>query len=105
MNKIKAMAAVLKFINGRNDSKEYLQGVYDYITDPVDMPARKSRTRRPRVPFPPSYQKQAPPLGMPAFVKVRVKVHQGIERPRKRHSTTITMSSIIYFQIWICTQL
>ena len=35
MNKLNAVVAVLKFINGRNDSKEYLQGVCDYITDPA----------------------------------------------------------------------
>lgn len=35
MSKLKAFAAVLKFINGRNDSKEYMQGVCDYITDPA----------------------------------------------------------------------
>ncbi|WP_294411113.1 relaxase/mobilization nuclease domain-containing protein [uncultured Ruminococcus sp.] len=35
MSKLKAFAAVLKFINGRNDSKKYMQEVYDYITDPA----------------------------------------------------------------------
>lgn len=35
MSKLNTFAAVLKFINGRNDSKEYLQGVCDYITDPA----------------------------------------------------------------------
>lgn len=35
MNKLNAVVAVLKFINGRNDSKEYLKGVCDYITDPA----------------------------------------------------------------------
>lgn len=33
MSKPNTFAAVLKFINGRNNNKEYLQGVYDYITD------------------------------------------------------------------------
>lgn len=33
MNKLNAMSAVLKFINGRNDNRQYLQGIYDYITD------------------------------------------------------------------------
>lgn len=35
MSKNDAISAVLKFINGRNDSKEYLQGLFNYITDPV----------------------------------------------------------------------
>lgn len=35
MNKLNAFAAVLKFINGRNDSKHYMYDVYNYITDPV----------------------------------------------------------------------
>ncbi len=33
MSKPNTFAAVLKFINGRNNNKKYLQGVYDYITD------------------------------------------------------------------------
>lgn len=33
MSKPNTFAAVLKFINGPNNNKEYLQGVYDYITD------------------------------------------------------------------------
>lgn len=33
MSKPNTFAAVLKFINGANNNKEYLQGVYDYITD------------------------------------------------------------------------
>lgn len=33
MNNLNAMAAILKFINGRNDSRQYLQGMFDYITD------------------------------------------------------------------------
>ena len=28
-----AMAAILKFINGRNDNRHYLQGMIDYVTD------------------------------------------------------------------------
>ena len=35
MSKLNTFAAVLKFINGRNDSKEYLQGLFNYITDPA----------------------------------------------------------------------
>ena len=35
MSKNDAISAVLKFINGRNDSKEYLQGLFNYITDPA----------------------------------------------------------------------
>ncbi len=35
MNKLNAMAAILKFINGRNDSRQYLHGMFDYITDPA----------------------------------------------------------------------
>lgn len=35
MNKLNAMAAVLKLINGRNDNRQYLQGMFDYITDPA----------------------------------------------------------------------
>jgi len=35
MSKLNAFAAVLKFINGSNDSKEYLQGLCNYITDPA----------------------------------------------------------------------
>lgn len=35
MNKLNAMAAILKFINGQNDSRQYLQGAYEYITDPA----------------------------------------------------------------------
>ncbi len=35
MSKNDTISAVLKFINGRNDSKEYLQGLFNYITDPV----------------------------------------------------------------------
>lgn len=35
MNKLQAFSAVLKFINGSNIGKDYVQGVYDYITDPV----------------------------------------------------------------------
>lgn len=35
MSKLNTFAAVLKFINGRNDSKKHLQGVCDYITDPA----------------------------------------------------------------------
>lgn len=35
MNKLNAIAAILKFINGRNDSRQYLQGMHDYITDPA----------------------------------------------------------------------
>ncbi len=35
MNKFNAMAAILKFINGRNDNRRYLQGMFDYITDPA----------------------------------------------------------------------
>lgn len=35
MNKPNVMAAILKFINGRNDSRQYLQGMFDYITDPT----------------------------------------------------------------------
>lgn len=35
MNKSTAMAAILKFINGRNDNRQYLQGMFDYITDPA----------------------------------------------------------------------
>lgn len=35
MSKLNAFAAVIKFINGSNDSKEYLQGLCNYITDPA----------------------------------------------------------------------
>lgn len=35
MNNLNAMAAILKFINGRNDSRQYLQGIFEYITDPA----------------------------------------------------------------------
>lgn len=35
MNKFNVMAAILKFINGRNDSRQYLQGMHEYITDPA----------------------------------------------------------------------
>lgn len=35
MNKLNAMSAILKFINGRNDNRQYLQGMFDYITDPA----------------------------------------------------------------------
>ena len=35
MSKLNAFAAILKFINGRNDSKKYLQGLFNYITDPA----------------------------------------------------------------------
>ncbi len=35
MNKLQSFSAVLKFINGSNIGKDYVQGVYDYITDPV----------------------------------------------------------------------
>lgn len=35
MNKLDTMSAILKFINGRNDSRQYLQEMHDYITDPA----------------------------------------------------------------------
>ena len=35
MSESNTFAAILKFINGRNDSKEYLQGLCEYITDPA----------------------------------------------------------------------
>ena len=35
MSKLNAFAAVLKFINGSNTEKKYLQDVYNYITDPA----------------------------------------------------------------------
>lgn len=35
MNKLNAMSAILKFINGRNDNRQYLQGIFDYIIDPA----------------------------------------------------------------------
>ena len=35
MSNLNAFPAIVKFINGPNDSAEYLQGVYDYIADPV----------------------------------------------------------------------
>ena len=41
MNKPIAFAAVLKFINGSNTEKQYLQDVYNYIADPVKTDNRK----------------------------------------------------------------
>ena len=35
MSKVNAMAAILKFINGRNDNRQYLQEIFEYITDPA----------------------------------------------------------------------
>ena len=35
MNKLNTFAAIIKFINGSNKGSQYMQGVYDYITDPV----------------------------------------------------------------------
>lgn len=33
MSKLNAMSAILKFVNGRNDNRQYLQGILDYLTD------------------------------------------------------------------------
>lgn len=35
MNKLNAMSAILKFVNGLNDNRQYLQGMFDYLTDPA----------------------------------------------------------------------
>lgn len=34
MNKSTAIAAILKFINGRNDNRQYLNDIHEYITAP-----------------------------------------------------------------------